>query len=304
MGQPKIMVSLFKHATIRERFLILYAPASAGFHEWRHNILVYSGHMCGGSAIISSVSVAWCRREFMAGMRMVAGDAGDVRRASYHCLAAGAAPAGIACMFNPGAWPGRIRTEAVSIMASTSSTPISPDHLRRTVVIGTSCSGKTTFAGRLAILLGVRHIELDELHWAQGWVERDDEDFRARARGACAGERWVSDGNYGQVRDIVWPRATAVIWLNYRFPLVLYRCLVRTIRRAVTREELFSGNRESFRMSFMSRDSIILWVIRTHHRRRRAYPALLADPAWSHLHVIVLTSPAETERFLHSVLRC
>ena len=90
---------------------------------------------------------------------------------------------------------------------------------------------------------------------------------------AAAAERWVMDGNYSAVRDLVWGRATAVVWLNYPFRVVLWRCLSRTIRRAITREELFSGNRESFRMSFLSRDSIILWAITSHRRVRRGVPS-------------------------------
>jgi tRNA uridine 5-carbamoylmethylation protein Kti12 len=35
----------------------------------------------------------------------------------------------------------------------------------RIVVVGTSCSGKTTFSRRLAQSLGREHVELDALHW-------------------------------------------------------------------------------------------------------------------------------------------
>ena len=34
---------------------------------------------------------------------------------------------------------------------------------------------------------------------------------------------WVSDGNYGQVRDIVWRRATALVWLDYAWPVIADR---------------------------------------------------------------------------------
>ncbi len=180
---------------------------------------------------------------------------------------------------------------------------VSLEQLDRVVVIGTSCSGKTTLVRNIARIRGVKHIELDELHWAPDWVERDDEEFRSLVRDAAAHERWASDGNYGQVRDILWGRATTVIWLNYSFPLVLYRCLKRTTRRVLLQEELFSGNRESFRRSFLSRDSIILWVLHTHHRRRHTYPALMADPRYRHIRFITFNSPRQTERFLRDLER-
>ena len=121
--------------------------------------------------------------------------------------------------------------------------------LRRVAVVGTSCAGKTTFAAALAAQLQVPHIELDALHWRAGWVPAPGEVFRQAVTTAVAAERWVSDGNYGVVRDLVWGRATAVVWLDYPFATVLRRALYRTARRALLREQLYGGNRETFRKS-------------------------------------------------------
>lgn len=170
--------------------------------------------------------------------------------------------------------------------------------LRRVAVIGTSCSGKTTFAAALAARLQVPHIELDALHWQPNWVEAPLEAFRADVAAAVAGEHWVCDGNYSKVRDLVWGRATTVIWLDYPFTTVMGRALYRTLRRAITREELFSGNRESIRMAFFSRESILWWVVTTHRRRREEYGALFAGSGFPHLERVVLTSPVEAARFL------
>src|SRR5205809_1832315 len=94
-----------------------------------------------------------------------------------------------------------------------------PERLpRRVVVVGTTGSGKTTLAGRLAQRLGVPHVELDALHWEANWVEAGDEVFRERAARALTGSAWVVDGNYSKVRDIVWGRADMVVWLDYPLP--------------------------------------------------------------------------------------
>jgi adenylate kinase family enzyme len=170
--------------------------------------------------------------------------------------------------------------------------------LRRVAVVGSSCSGKTTFAASLARLLQLPHIELDALHWRPGWIAAPPAEFRAAVAVATSAERWVSDGNYGAVRDLVWGRATAVIWLDYPFLTVLRRGLWRTIRRAVLHEELYSGNRETLRRAFLSRDSILWWVVTTHRRRRRQYAALFAGPDPGALHLLALRSPREANRFL------
>ncbi len=111
------------------------------------------------------------------------------------------------------------------------------------------------------------------------------------------------DGNYSRVRDIVWARGTTVIWLNYTFRVVLCRALRRTVKRAVTREELFSGNRESFRKSFFSQDSIILWVISSYRRLRRNYRRILDNGEYPHLQVIELRNPSHAETLIASI-RC
>src|SRR5262245_14416418 len=97
-----------------------------------------------------------------------------------------------------------------------------PD-LTRVVVVGTSCSGKTTFARELVAIIGSPHTELDALHWGPDWTIRAD--FPERVRTAAAQPCWVMDGNYSVVRHILWPRATAIVWLNFSFALTFGRAL-------------------------------------------------------------------------------
>lgn len=170
--------------------------------------------------------------------------------------------------------------------------------MQRVVVVGTSCSGKTTLAASIARIRGCRHVELDALHWLPDWVERPTEQFRELTRDAIAPQQWTVDGNYSRVRDLVWPRATHVIWLNYSFPVVFWRALRRTLRRLVTREELYSGNRESVRLSFLDRESILLWVIRSHRARRRHYRELCTRENFPHIEFIELRRPRESDALL------
>lgn len=148
------------------------------------------------------------------------------------------------------------------------------NNMLRVAVIGTSGAGKTTFARRLAQITGGLHIELDAIHWQPNWVELPQEELRERVSRAATQERWVIDGNYSKVRDLIWRRATHIVWLNYPFLTVFTRVLYRTVRRLIIREVLFAGNRESFRSTFLSRDSILRWMLTTYGRNRRQYRAL------------------------------
>ncbi len=169
--------------------------------------------------------------------------------------------------------------------------------MARYVIVGTSGSGKTTLARQIAKRLEIPHIELDALHWEPGWVGATPEVIRERVEAAIAAPAWVLDGNYSRVRDVIWQRATHLIWLDYSFPLVFWRIFSRTLRRAILREELWNGNRESLRLMF-SRESILVWVLKTYWRRRREYPELLARPEYSHLTVFRFRTPKETARWL------
>lgn len=168
--------------------------------------------------------------------------------------------------------------------------------MQRIAVIGTTGSGKTTLAARIAERLGIPHVELDALHWDPAWTPSPA--FRQRAAGALRGDEWVVDGNYSQVRDIVWSRADTVVWLDYWLWLILLRLLRRTVRRVSRREELWNENRERLRDQLASRDSLFLWALRTNPRRKREYPELLARPEHAHLKVVRLRSPRHTRAWL------
>ena len=132
---------------------------------------------------------------------------------------------------------------------------------KRIAVVGTTGSGKSTLAQKLAEKFGGDFIELDALHWDPNWKPADAFDFFERVENAIQSESWVVSGNYRLVRDLIWEKAEAVIWLDYAFPLVFRRLLTRTIRRAVKREELWNGNREPFwwHLKLWSQDSLFYW---------------------------------------------
>jgi hypothetical protein len=111
----------------------------------------------------------------------------------------------------------------------------------------------------------------------------------------------VIDGNYHHVRDLVWPRATAVIWLNYSFLTILWRIFWRTVLRAVRGTELYAGNRESLRKSFLRQDSILWWMISTYARRQREFNALRAGNAFPQLTWLEFRRPRQANEFLNSL---
>lgn len=170
----------------------------------------------------------------------------------------------------------------------------------RVNVVGASGSGKTTFARKLAAVLGHPLVEMDQLFWDKNWKNHPDDVFFARIEESLKGDRWIIDGNYDRTWRIKWKSATAVVWLDYSFTRNLFQSVRRAVVRAITREELWpgTGNRESFLRMFSKKDSIILWMIQTHSRIRERYSARAGDPAFKHIHFVRLRSPREAEEFL------
>jgi adenylate kinase family enzyme len=147
-------------------------------------------------------------------------------------------------------------------------------------------------------------VELDAIYHQPGWTQLPEDEFRSRVASATSTERWVVDGNYSAVHDVVWANADTVVWFDLPLPLVLFRTIRRTLRRVVTREELWNGNREPFSnlWSLDPEKSIIVWAATRHGRYRRRYLAAQDEPRWSGLHFVRLRSQAEADAFLAGVV--
>ena len=168
----------------------------------------------------------------------------------------------------------------------------------RIAVIGATGSGKTTLAQDLAKLLGIVHIELDAFYWGPNWTQPDPEDFLARTKGVLQTDGWVVDGNYSEIRGLVWSEADTVVWLNYSLLVVLRQLFRRTVRRFIRKEVLWNGNIEDWREHFLSTESLFVYAVRHTFRFRRLYRSFFQDPQYAYLQMIELRSPGQTRDWL------
>lgn len=171
----------------------------------------------------------------------------------------------------------------------------------RIVVIGSSGAGKSTVAHRLGEVLDSPVIEMDAVYHQPEWEPLELERFRARMQQLTAGERWVTDGNYGTVRDIVWGAADLIVWLDLPRWRVMSRVVRRTAARVATRRLLWNGNREVWRnvIEWDPYENILRWTWETFERRRRQYEVLAAldvGHRW-----VRLRTPGEVEAFIGSL---
>ena len=166
-------------------------------------------------------------------------------------------------------------------------------------MVGSSGSGKTTVASAIAERLGIAHLELDAIHHLPGWRERDHDEFRQLVFEFAARPRWVMDGNYGgRLGDRLDDLVDTYVWLDLPRWQATTATLARTIRRSLTREELWgTGNRERLTSLVRSNpvDNIVLWSWTRHDSYRDRYETKLrtGQHRW-----IRLRSRREVKRFL------
>jgi adenylate kinase family enzyme len=161
---------------------------------------------------------------------------------------------------------------------------------RRILVVGCSGAGKTTFAVRLAEVLGLPVIHLDAEYWRPGWQHTPADEWPSRVDDLAAQDRWVMDGNYGGTLERRLARAEAVVFLDVPRLTCLRRVILRSWRyRGRPGPGLPDGCPERLEWQFL------MWVWDFERRSRGRVVSLLAA---SGLPVVRLCDRRETERWL------
>jgi adenylate kinase family enzyme len=171
---------------------------------------------------------------------------------------------------------------------------------QRILILGRTGSGKTTLARELAATLGVPHVELDSLYFGPDFSTASLSVLRERTTAAIAGDRWVTDGNKSAVRDLVWPRADTVIWLDYPLVVSLWRLGRRALWRtsALTAQAAETDRKARLLRQLLSAAKGVLTALRSHKGQRREYPRMFAKQENQHLAVVRLRSPRATRDWL------
>jgi energy-coupling factor transporter ATP-binding protein EcfA2 len=174
---------------------------------------------------------------------------------------------------------------------------------QRILILGRTGSGKTTLARELAAAIDVPHVELDALYFGPSFSTVPLSVLRDRTTAAISGDRWVTDGNKGAVRDLVWPRADTVIWLDYPLVVSLWRLGKRALWRTsvVTAQAAETGVKRGVPGQLLSAARGVLTALRSHRGQRRQYPKMFVQEENRHLAVVRLRTPRATRRWLARV---
>jgi adenylate kinase family enzyme len=174
--------------------------------------------------------------------------------------------------------------------------------MKKIIIIGSTCSGKSTLAGKLSKKLAIPHIQLDSLFWKTNWEASSDEDFFKKIKVVVSKDQWIVDGNYGRAQHLSWALADTVIWIDLPFWMTFFQSLKRSLTRALSRNEIWpgTGNRESLWRMF-SRDSIIVWLFKTYDLNKLRFQKQIEDPRYNQIKFYRLRSRKEMNQFLEDL---
>ena len=171
--------------------------------------------------------------------------------------------------------------------------------MQRVLVMGSSGSGKSTFARRLSALTGIPTVSIDALFWKPGWVEADKDDFERRMIEVAREPRWIMDGNYtrngaGELRREL---SDTIIW----FDLPRSTCMLGILGRIAgsygqVRPEMAAGCPEKIDLEFFR----YVWTYREQQRPKLVeyFEGLRPDQS-----LVCFTARTQADDYLKSLAR-
>jgi adenylate kinase family enzyme len=149
--------------------------------------------------------------------------------------------------------------------------------MKRVVIIGPGASGKSTLAGQLGEIAGLRVVELDKIFWRPGLVATPADQWVELQQKLVSENEWILDGDLGpyDAIEVRLRAADTIIFLDFS----LIRCAWRALWRSRERLDFW------------------LWFLRYRYQTRHFRMTAISECAPSAT-VHLLCNPEAVKRFL------
>lgn len=131
---------------------------------------------------------------------------------------------------------------------------------KRIIILGGSCSGKSTLANRISLYTGYNGYHLDALFLDSNWVKKDSVGLLEISNNILLEEEGVIEGNYTEVlpERIRW--TDLIIFIDVPTVVHLYRMLYRIVTVNLGIEKRYGnpkGTKSEFSFNFLS--WVLIW---------------------------------------------
>lgn len=163
----------------------------------------------------------------------------------------------------------------------------------RIIVVGSCGCGKTYTGKKISKNFGIPFTDLDDLYWLPNWIVQDRDKFISGIKETASKPSWVIAGSQFSLRELTWPKADYVIWIDLPLPLLLYRVIKRSIKNIITKQPFCNGNYETLGRLF-GKYSIVTWTIKRYFSKKQRYGPIFTQGG-KYIH---LKSKKELNNFL------
>lgn len=169
------------------------------------------------------------------------------------------------------------------------------------LILGNPGSGKSYLAEEMSKILSMPLIELDEIFWGPNWTKLDISNVHDLVKQKIEFCPHIIEGQYPEMKDLLPSYSNTIIYIDLPLRVLFWRLLKRSIRRALYREELCGGNRETFRKLLFSKHSMIYYIFQIFDENRRDNDEIIYRAQQQKKATYVLKCRTEVTKFLNDL---
>ena len=140
--------------------------------------------------------------------------------------------------------------------------------ISKILILGGPGSGKTTLANKLAKIFGLPIINLDNINYKKGWIQRDKKERDRIIRKKMNNDEWIMEGIYKTTLQERAENADLIIFLEYPTYYLLFRVIKRYLSNFGKEKKELDGCKEQLTRDFMK------YTLRFNSKKKSIYEIL------------------------------